>query len=178
MGGPLVPVPEGTADALVARAERGIARLGQLRLAAAALPFAEPIPGEADLSSGFGYRIDPFTRAPAMHTGLDFKAESGAIVRAAGRGRVVLAEWSGAYGNMVEVEHAQGVTTRYAHLSAIGVAVGQEVRPGTVLGRVGSTGRSTGAHLHFETRLNGEAVDPLRFMRAGASLAPIVTASR
>ena len=91
---------------------------------------------------------------------------------------MTVAEWSGAYGKMVEVEHAQGVTSRYAHLSSIAVAVGQEVKPGALVGRVGSTGRSTGAHLHYETRINGDAVDPQRFLRAGAGLAAVITASR
>jgi murein DD-endopeptidase MepM/ murein hydrolase activator NlpD len=113
-----------------------------------------------------------------MHTGLDFRAEYGAPARAAGGGRVIAAEFSGAYGNMVEIEHAQGVTSRYAHLSSIAVTVGQAVKAGTVLGRVGSTGRSTGPHLHYETRMNGEAVDPQRFLKAGAALTPVVTASR
>jgi murein DD-endopeptidase MepM/ murein hydrolase activator NlpD len=127
--------------------------------------------GDPDLTSGFGTRVDPFTRGPVLHTGLDFRADHGAPVRAAGAGRVVSAEYAGGYGNMVEVDHGHGVTTRYAHLSAISVSVGQTVAPGVILGRVGSTGRSTGAHLHYETRINDEPVDPQRFLRAGAMLA-------
>jgi len=174
LGGPLVSSAiQGPIDALLQKAEISLAELERLQRGVAALPFGEPIRGEADLSSGFGYRLDPFTRSPAMHTGLDFKADYGAAARAAGDGRVVLAELSGAYGNMVEVEHAQGVTSRYAHLSSIGVSVGQVVRAGAVLGRVGSTGRSTGPHLHFETRINGDAVDPHKFLRAATALAPI-----
>jgi murein DD-endopeptidase MepM/ murein hydrolase activator NlpD len=178
-GGPLVPATaEGSFESLVQQAEIGLDRLSRLRRVASALPFGEPIRGEIDLSSGFGYRLDPFTRGPAMHTGLDFKAAHGAPARAAGAGRVVSAEPAGAYGNMVEIEHAHGVTSRYAHLAAIAVSVGQEVKQGAVLGRVGSTGRSTGPHLHYETRLNGEPVDPQLFLRAGASVAPLTTASR
>ena len=176
-GGPFVPAGDAN-DPLVERAAQSVVRLIELRRSVAALPFGDPVAGEIDLSSGFGHRLDPFTRAPAMHTGLDFRAEPGAPVRATGRGRVAVAEWTGAYGNMVEVEHAQGVTSRYAHLSSIAVAVGQEVKPGALLGRVGSTGRSTGAHLHYETRINGDAVDPQRFLRAGAGLAAVITASR
>jgi murein DD-endopeptidase MepM/ murein hydrolase activator NlpD len=178
-GGPLVPAAaQEPFDALALEAEAGLDRLDRLRRTVRALPFGEPIRGEIDLSSGFGYRLDPFTRGPAMHTGLDFRAEYGAPARAAGAGRVVVADFSGAYGNMVEIEHAQGVTSRYAHLSAVGVTVGQEIKAGAVLGRIGSTGRSTGPHLHYEVRLRGEAVDPNRFLKAGASLSRIVTASR
>ncbi|HEV2559030.1 MAG TPA: M23 family metallopeptidase [Microvirga sp.] len=179
-GGPFVAAEPGdrSFEAGWQRAQISVARLHTLRRSVTALPFGEPIRGEIDLSSGFGIRADPFTRSPAMHTGLDFRAEYGAVVRASGAGRVVVAEPSGAYGNMVEIEHQAGVTSRYAHLSSIAVAVGQEVKAGTMLGRVGSTGRSTGPHLHYETRLNGEAVDPQRFLRAGAAIAPVVTASR
>jgi murein DD-endopeptidase MepM/ murein hydrolase activator NlpD len=115
-------------------------------------------------------RIDPFTRGPAMHTGLDFRAERGAEVRATGPGRVTAAEYSGGYGRMVEVDHGNGVATRYAHLSAIGVAPGETVAAGAILGRVGSSGRSTGPHLHYEVRIDGEPIDPQRFLRAGARL--------
>ncbi|MCX7325314.1 MAG: M23 family metallopeptidase [Hyphomicrobiales bacterium] len=102
-----------------------------------------------------------------MHSGLDFRAEHGTLVKAAAPGRVVAAEYSGGYGNMVEIEHANGISTRYAHLSHISVSEGQQVVVGSPLGRVGSTGRSTGPHLHYETRIDGEAVDPQRFLRAG-----------
>jgi murein DD-endopeptidase MepM/ murein hydrolase activator NlpD len=175
-GGPFVPAQEAKPfEAVLQQAQVSLTRLQHLRRSVTALPFGEPINSEIDLSSGFGIRVDPFTRSPAMHTGLDFRAEYGAAVRAAGAGRVIAAEASGAYGNMVEVEHAGGVTSRYAHLSTIAVAVGQEVKAGTVVGRVGSTGRSTGPHLHYETRLNGDAVDPQRFLKAGASIVPMTS---
>ena len=179
LGGPLVPAsPQDPLERLLQNAENSLAELERLQRSVVSLPFGEPIRGEIDLSSGFGYRLDPFTRSPAMHTGLDFKADYGAPARATGAGRVVLAEFSGAYGNMVEIEHAQGVTSRYAHLSSIAVVAGQEVKAGAVLGRVGSTGRSTGPHLHYETRMNGDAVDPQRFLKAGTGLMRVVTASR
>src|SRR6185369_5521892 len=108
--------------------------------------------------------------SPALHTGLDFRAEYGAPVRATGTGKVTVAEWSAGYGNLVELDHGNGVTTRYAHLSAIGVGVGQTVAAGALLGRVGSTGRSTGAHLHYEARIDDEPVDPQRLLRAGSRL--------
>ncbi len=175
-GGPLVPVDLGDKpfDAGLQRAQASLARVHHLRRSISKLPFGEPIDGEIDLSSGFGIRTDPFTRGPAMHTGLDFRAEFGAPVRAAGAGRVVAAEHSGAYGNMVEIEHPQGVTSRYAHLASIAVVVGQEVKAGAVLGRVGSTGRSTGPHLHYETRVHGDAVDPQRFLKAGAAISALM----
>jgi murein DD-endopeptidase MepM/ murein hydrolase activator NlpD len=175
VGGPLVSLTTG-ADAgpfesMVERVQTSVERLEHLDRATVTLPFGRPMPGEVDLTSIFGYRIDPFTRGPALHTGLDFKAEHGAPVRATGPGQVVSAEYTGGYGNMVEVDHGNGVTTRYAHLSAILVSVGQTVRAGALVGRAGSTGRSTGAHLHYETRIDGEAVDPQRFLRAGSRLA-------
>jgi murein DD-endopeptidase MepM/ murein hydrolase activator NlpD len=179
-GGPIVPVKDkgGPFENLALRADASITRMQSLRHAADGLPFGDPLAGELEASSGFGYRIDPFTRSAALHTGLDLKAEAGSLVRATGSGRVVTAEWSGAYGNMVEIEHANGVTSRYGHLSAILVSAGQTVPLGGVVGRVGSTGRSTGPHLHYETRVNGDALNPKRFLRAGAQLDAIVSASR
>jgi murein DD-endopeptidase MepM/ murein hydrolase activator NlpD len=183
-GGPLVPVATPIKNEtemfalLAAQAELSIGRLDHLRRSVAALPFGDPIDGEIDLSSGFGYRIDPFTRSPALHTGLDFKAEYGSLVRAAGAGKVAAAEYSGAYGNMIEIEHGFGVSTRYAHLSAIGVSVGQTVAAGAILGRVGTTGRTTGPHLHYETRLSGEPVNPSRFLKAGVSVAAAIPISQ
>ncbi len=178
MGGPLVRLPPGAKsgpfETLAAHASASLAHLDRLRRSTAALPFGRPMVGDPDLTSGFGARIDPFTRSPALHTGLDFRADHGAPVRAAGAGRVIGAEYAGGYGNMVEVDHGNGVTTRYAHLSAIAVGVGQTVAAGTVLGRAGSTGRSTGAHLHYETRINDEPVDPQRFLRAGLKIAEAV----
>ena len=106
-----------------------------------------------------------------MHTGIDFRAEPGAPVPATGAGRVVTAEYAGGYGNMVEIDHGSGVATRYAQLSSMAVSVGQTVATGAIIGRAGSTGRSTGARLHYETRIDGEAVDPQRFLRAGSRLA-------
>ncbi|WEF53117.1 M23 family metallopeptidase [[Pseudomonas] carboxydohydrogena] len=106
-----------------------------------------------------------------MHTGLDFRASTGDPVRATADGKVTSAGWSGGYGRMVEIDHGNGLATRYGHLSQIDVKVGDVVKIGEVVGEVGSTGRSTGPHLHYETRINGEAVDPQRFLRAGARFA-------
>lgn len=179
VGGPLVAISSPSLanplESVFAEAQSAVRALDQLRRVTTRLPLNRPTGGEPDLTSGFGVRLDPFTRGPAMHTGLDFRAESGAPVKATAPGRVLLAEYTGGYGNMVEVDHGRGVTTRYAHLSEISVGPGDRVTPSTVLGRVGSTGRSTGAHLHYETRIDGAPVDPQRFLRAGARLAMVET---
>ena len=138
---------------------------------AATLPLGRPIRGQPTVSSPFGTRLDPFTRGLALHTGLDLKAEYGEPARATAPGRVSAAEFAGGYGNMVEIDHGHGVVTRFGHLARIAVRPGQRVAAGDVLGLVGSTGRSTGAHLHYETRIDGEPVDPQRFLEAGADLA-------
>ena len=105
-----------------------------------------------------------------MHTGLDFRSSSGDPVRATASGKVESAGWSGGYGKMVEIDHGNGLSTRYGHLSEIDVKVGQPIKIGQTIGRVGSTGRSTGPHLHYETRIEGDAVDPQKFLRAGLRL--------
>lgn len=175
VGGPLVPLSvdpkAGPFEALVDRVQTSVTQAERLRRVTVALPFGRPIAGEPEQTSGFGYRLDPFTRAPALHTGLDFRAEAGSPVRATAAGRVVTAEYSGGYGNLVEIDHGNGIATRYGHLSSIGVIPGQIVVGGAIVGRVGSTGRSTGPHLHYETRINDDPVDPQRFLKAGAKLA-------
>ena len=134
------------------------------------LPLRQPLNGALRLSSGFGYRVDPFLGKPALHSGVDLLDDYGEPVRAAAGGTVVAAGPSGGYGNMVEVDHGSGYSTRYGHLSQISVVPGQKIAPGAVLGRVGSSGRSTGAHLHYEVRAEGEPIDPARFLRAAAAL--------
>ena len=175
VGGPFVPfkidATAGPFEATLSALQPRIAAVMRLRGLAEQLPLAKPMAGDVDFTSNYGYRVDPFTRGPAMHTGVDFRAESGSPIRATAPGKVITAEYSGGYGNMVEIEHANGITTRYAHMSAILASVGQSVTTGTVVGRVGSTGRSTGPHLHYETRINEEPVDPTRFLRAGGKLA-------
>jgi murein DD-endopeptidase MepM/ murein hydrolase activator NlpD len=122
------------------------------------------------MSSPFGMRLDPFLGRPAIHTGIDMRGETGEPVHATATGRVSIAGREGGYGNMVEVTHGNGLATRYGHLSEIDVKVGQTVRIGEIIGRIGSTGRSTGPHLHYETRINDEPVDPQKFLRAGIRL--------
>ena len=174
VGGPFVALGAGADagqfEAILKQAQTSIIQLDRLRRVASSLPFGRPVAGEADLTSAFGYRSDPFTRRAALHTGLDFRADHGAPVRATAAGTVTAAEREGGYGNLVEIDHGNGVVTRYAHLSVISVVEGQRVEAGAVVGRIGSTGRSTGPHLHYETRINDEPVDPQRFLRAGARL--------
>ncbi|NNM74628.1 M23 family metallopeptidase [Enterovirga aerilata] len=157
-------------EAKLASLETELVRLDRWRGLVDAVPVRRPVEGEAGLTSNFGLRKDPFTGAAAMHAGIDFRGPLGTPIRAAAAGRVVSAEVSGGYGNLVELEHGNGLVTRYAHLSALNVSAGQSIGPGTVVGLLGSTGRSTGPHLHYETRLNGSAVDPMRFLLAGAQL--------
>jgi murein DD-endopeptidase MepM/ murein hydrolase activator NlpD len=176
-GGPFVPYRLASAATPFERQVHHIAvaraQADKLSRTLATVPLRQPVTGELDTSSGFGVRIDPFLNRPAMHTGIDFRGTPGEPVRATASGTVTAAGWSGGYGRMVEVEHANGVATRYGHLSEIDVKVGQPIRLGQVVGRLGSTGRSTGPHLHYETRVGGEAVDPEKFLRAGVKLGAI-----
>jgi murein DD-endopeptidase MepM/ murein hydrolase activator NlpD len=122
-------------------------------------------------ASGFGWRIDPITGQMAVHEGIDFIAETGTPILAAASGVVITAEFQQAYGNMVEVDHGGDLMTRYAHASKILVNAGQFVRSGEKIAEVGSTGRSTGAHLHFEVRHKGAAQNPAKFLRGGTGVA-------
>jgi murein DD-endopeptidase MepM/ murein hydrolase activator NlpD len=124
--------------------------------------FASPL-DEVLISSRFGVRSDPFTGHRAFHGGIDFAAPMGTPVRAAHEGVVEFAAWSGGYGNLIAIRHAFGYRTLYGHLQRMDVRVGQRVRMGEVIGRVGSTGHSTGPHLHFELRHYGQPIDPMRY---------------
>jgi len=124
--------------------------------------FAPPVSGK--VSSGFGWR-NVSVNGNRYHAGVDLAAPLGTPVRAARTGIVTRAGWWGTYGNVVTLDHGDGSETRYAHLSAVLVRVGQALRQGDVLGRVGSTGASTGPHLHFEVRFDGRAVDPLPYLQ-------------
>lgn len=173
-GGPYVPVKlrsdVGPFERRLHHVNLTRAQIDRLDRALALVPYRKPVMGELEFTSGFGVRVDPFVGRPAMHTGLDFRAAAGAPARATANGKVTIANWTGGYGRMVEVDHGHGLSTRYGHLSAINVKVGQSVKAGQVVGDVGSTGRSTGPHLHYETRIDGEAVDPQKFLRAGTRL--------
>lgn len=119
-------------------------------------------------SSNFGYRIDPFSGQQSMHEGIDFPADTGTAIVAAASGKVIYAEWHPAYGKMVEIDHGNGLVSRYAHASKLAVKEGDLVVRGQRIAAVGSTGRSTGPHLHFEVRLNGTPQNPARFLQSSA----------
>jgi murein DD-endopeptidase MepM/ murein hydrolase activator NlpD len=174
-GGPFVPIKlpgEGNSfERAVARVKVARTQAEHLTRTLLRVPLRKPVNGEIDLSSTFGVRVDPFLHVAAMHTGLDFRGDAGDPIHATAAGTVVGAGWSGGYGRMVEIDHGNGLSTRYGHLSQIDVKVGDEIRIGQVIGRMGSTGRSTGPHLHYETRIDGDPVDPQKFLHAGARLA-------
>jgi len=179
VGGPFVPLktPQAGAsnfDRQLYRINIARAQLDQYSQTLVTVPLRKPVTGEIDMSSPFGVRMDPFLHRPAMHTGLDMRGDVGDPVHATASGRVSIAGREGGYGNMVEIEHGNGLATRYGHLSEIDVRVGQKVRIGEVIGRIGSTGRSTGPHLHYETRVDGDAVDPQKFLRAGVRLGGLI----
>ncbi len=173
-GGPFIPLDAGAGapavDRAAARVARDVSFAERLRAAMPFVPLRKPLSGEASLTSPFGYRLDPFLGRPALHPGVDLLQPYGAEIRATAAGRVAHAGPMGGYGDMVEIDHGFGLATRYGHMSEILVSEGQKVAQGDLLGRLGSTGRSTGPHLHYEVRVDGEPVDPERFMLAGARL--------
>jgi len=129
------------------------------------LPSKSPI-RDGWYSSNFGYRIDPFTGQQSMHEGIDFPAEIGTPIVASASGKVSFAEWHPQYGKMLEIDHGNGLVSRYAHASSLLVKTGDLVLAGQRIAVVGNTGRSTGPHLHFEVRLNGSPQNPARFLQA------------
>ena len=174
IGGPyLAPHSDRNFNASLNALDAALTRLETVRDTAKRLPFANPAPGR-EITSRFGNRPDPFFGGLAMHAGIDFRAPTGTEIRSTGAGKVVTAGFSGGYGNMVEIDHGLGLTTRYGHMSRILVSEGDEIDPGQVLGLSGSTGRSTGPHLHYEVRRNGDPVDPMRFLNAGMKLTPLI----
>ncbi|HET7715324.1 MAG TPA: peptidoglycan DD-metalloendopeptidase family protein [Bauldia sp.] len=177
MGGPFIPMPSDpdpeTFREGVALVAAQIEHYDSLVETASGLPLMTPMKG-ATITSRFGMRRDPFRRRPAMHTGIDFRAPTGHSARATAAGKVIAAGYSRGYGYMVEIDHGDGLSTRFAHLSKILVKKGQTVARGDTVGRTGSTGRSTGPHLHYEIRVNGRAIDPMTFIRAGEKISPLL----
>jgi murein DD-endopeptidase MepM/ murein hydrolase activator NlpD len=142
-------------------------KLDQLQDGVIAVPSDKPVKLNVEFTSGFGVRSDPFRSGAAMHPGIDLAGAYGTPVYATADGTVLRAGWnSGGYGNLVEVDHGRGITTRYGHLAAVLVSAGQKVTRGQQIGRMGSTGRSTGNHLHYEVRIDGRAVNPIPFMKS------------
>ncbi|MBO3760600.1 peptidoglycan DD-metalloendopeptidase family protein [Ciceribacter sp. L1K22] len=174
IGGPyLDPQSPTDFDNSLDELDAALTRLEAMRSTAKRLPFANPAPGKP-ITSRFGNRIDPFFGRLAMHAGIDFSATTGSDVKSTGAGVVITASRSGGYGNMVEIDHGDGITTRFGHLSRILVKVGDEVAAGDLIGLAGSTGRSTGPHIHYEVRRHGDAVDPMHFLNAGMKLTSLV----
>lgn len=151
-----------------------LGRMDAMERALAAIPTAMPA-ASMMMSSGFGYRTDPFTGSGAMHAGLDFIGPVGTPIRAAAEGKVVFAGFNGGYGNTIEIRHANGLVTRYAHLSGLNVRRGQMVERVVQIGRMGSKGGSIGSHLHFEVRLNGQAINPRKFLEASPDVLKVQT---
>ncbi|PDH65565.1 MAG: peptidase M23 [Sphingomonadaceae bacterium MED-G03] len=166
-GGPFVPW-QGAEGALTGELEHladAMARMEFLERSLLSIPSGQPT-STPMLSSSYGYRRDPFNGHAAFHAGLDFPGHRGQPINAAANGKVSFVGQRSGYGNVVEVTHGNGLMTRYAHLSGFAAHVGDTVARGAMIGRMGSTGRSTGPHLHFEVRLNGQAINPRRFLEA------------
>ena len=175
-GGPYVPVPNPSLaqlQSLVSGLDEATdintdvftyfeSRLQESRLNELLVPSAPPVIGP--VGSGFGFRTDPFNGRAALHTGLDFPADVGTPILAAAGGIVVAKEWHAAYGHVLEIDHGNGLVTRYAHCSSIDVEVGALVKRGQPVAKVGTSGRSTGSHLHFEVLVGGVPRDPARFL--------------
>lgn len=140
-------------------------KVDQLEQAMTAIPSYTPVKSFS-YSSGFGVRYDPFTGRAAMHAGVDMAGSHGEPIYAAADGVVTSAGRNGAYGNAIDIGHGKGLSTRYGHLARVLVRAGERVEKGQVIGRMGSTGRSTGTHLHYEVRIDGRAVNPMPFLRA------------
>ena len=167
VGGPYV-APENVDqfEQSIADLDTALTRLETARGAAESLPFRNPAPGKL-ITSPFGNRKDPFFGTLALHPGTDFHFSPGEKIKATAPGRIVSAGWTGGYGNMVEIDHGFGVHTRYGHLSRITVVAGMKVDKGTVVGRLGSTGRSTGPHVHYEVWYDNVVRNPSYFIEAG-----------
>jgi murein DD-endopeptidase MepM/ murein hydrolase activator NlpD len=142
-------------------------KLDQLEQGTVAIPSAEPVHSATNFTSGYGVRSDPFRGRAAMHAGIDLAGPIGTPIYATADGIVGRSEWnSGGYGNLVELDHGHGIQTRYGHLSKSLVAAGQHVKRGDMIALMGSTGRSTGSHLHYEVRIDGKAVNPVPFLQS------------
>lgn len=172
-GGPLTPISlstkgtEANADQTRANAIlQGLDRMNLYRLAAYKAPFAMPVKGSFRWTSGFGYRRDPKGAGTRMHEGTDMAGAYGLPVYATADGVVVHAGWDSGYGRLIKIKHEFGIETRYAHLSAIRINVGDRVSRGDRIGDMGNSGRSTGTHLHYEIRIGGRAVNPMTFIKA------------
>ncbi|WP_168176355.1 M23 family metallopeptidase [Novosphingobium sp. PC22D] len=167
-GGPLMRLAtsrDGSLDPRFQRLGMSLARMDALERSLAGIPQVKPTKVPY-VSSSYGYRSDPFTGVAAFHAGLDFPGPLGSQIYAAAKGTVSFVGRKQGYGNCIEINHGNGLMTRYAHLSRFGARVGQKVGIGDSIGAMGSSGRSTGSHLHFEVRVNGRPVNPRPFLEA------------
>lgn len=178
MGGPYEPVDttavKPAPDAAFRALFQSWKRLDRLQQGIVAIPSQRPV-DQIDFTSGFGVRNDPFRGGAAMHAGVDIRGPYGTPIYATADGIVERAERASGYGNLIALDHGRGIETRYGHLSAILVHRGQRVKRGELIGRMGSTGRSTGNHLHYEVRLDGSAVNPMPFLQGANYLASMQT---
>ncbi|MDG1280056.1 MAG: DUF5930 domain-containing protein [Pseudorhodobacter sp.] len=172
-GGPLTPFSLSTKGQTLSSDEiranailQGLDRMNLYRLAAAKSPFAMPVKSSFRFTSGFGYRRDPKGAGTRMHNGTDFASSSGTPIYATADGVVEFASWNAGYGRHIKIQHDFGIETTYSHLSNIRVKVGQRVSRGDRIGDMGSSGRSTGTHLHYEVRIGGKPVNPMTFIKA------------
>ena len=172
-GGPFEAVePLKTADPNFKQLFTSWKKLDQIEQGAIAIPSAEPVKGTS-FTSGYGVRSDPFRGRAAMHAGIDLAGPLGTPVYATADAVVGRSEWANGYGNLIELNHGRGIQTRYGHLSKSLVVPGQRVKRGEQIGLMGSTGRSTGSHLHYEVRIDGKAVNPVPFLKGNTYLASI-----
>ena len=159
--------PNDVFSSRIARIASRMVEAEELETAVLSLPLGQPVGVAYRQTSAFGYRIDPFSGRPAFHSGLDFVAYPRAPIIATGPGRVVYAGWRSGYGRTVEIDHGYGFVTRYGHMTSIDVRRGDVVERGQRVGAMGSTGRSTATHLHYEIIFRNDQYDPVRFLRAG-----------
>jgi len=172
IGGPFQPITDENFPDRLKRADGALKAFRRVKFTALRLPLKRPVRNGA-VSSSYGPRVDPFLGRLAMHTGIDFKAPYGARVYATAPGTVISAERHGGYGKMIEIRHANGFVTRYAHLSRFQISEGDHVLAGDLIGNVGSTGRSTGPHLHYEIRREDKPSNPAAFLSAGDKFAAL-----
>ncbi|MDG1736776.1 MAG: DUF5930 domain-containing protein [Paracoccaceae bacterium] len=173
-GGPMEPISFSTKESVqettnLDRANRLLEQMEALniyRIAAEGVPFANPVKSSYRFTSGFGHRRDPKTGGRRMHNGVDFAAPSGTDIFSPADGTVTFAGWQSGYGNFIKIQHEFGIETRYGHLSRIRVKKGQRVSRGQQIGDMGSTGRSTGSHLHYEVRVDDKPVNPMNYIEA------------
>jgi murein DD-endopeptidase MepM/ murein hydrolase activator NlpD len=173
-GGPFVPAideavnfaPSAQLGETVNMLEVRLNRWSALQVLLASLPLTAPV-DQYRISSGYGSRKDPVNGRKAQHRAVDFAAPNGSSIYATAPGKVVFAGWRGRYGRTIEIDHGHGIRTRYAHLRKILVKAGQEVDHRQKIGLVGSSGRSTGPHVHYEVRYKNQARNPMKFLKAG-----------